>query len=297
MNRLEEFLKRNRKRNKHLWMDDVVENIDYIVCPVTGTRLSMLKRNYIEKTLNMSYNDFITTYPHQKMVCDKRLENIKTGLQEIDVSTGLTKHQTSMVKAKQTLEKIDEFGVSGYKKKGQHTKNGHLSNIDENGLNGYQRLAKYRNETVLDNGLTIQENALLKTLQKRGIDGRQKMFDRYYYNNLVRYLSTKSVETKQTDKHNDHIFPVSRGYEHYISPFVMSHPNNLMLVDKDYNVSKGSQLHITPTELFEMVGVTKEQNNKEFSVFMLSLQKQSKDFSLALYSAMVKELGYGFCGK
>lgn len=34
--KIEEFIKRNRKRNAHLYVVDTVANIDYVVCPVTG---------------------------------------------------------------------------------------------------------------------------------------------------------------------------------------------------------------------------------------------------------------------
>ncbi len=116
MNKIDEFLKRNKKRNKHLWERGLKKNIDYIICPVTGTRLSMIKKNYVEKILDIPYNVFIEQYPNQKMICDKRYENIKNGLKKIDNETGLTKHQISAKKRYEKLLRIGNDGLNGFQR-------------------------------------------------------------------------------------------------------------------------------------------------------------------------------------
>jgi len=96
MNKIESFIKRNRRRNKHLWEEDKKEGYDFIVCPVTKARLSMIKSSYIERTLEMSMEEFDRRYPDQQKTCKKRIENISDGLKSIDEETGLTKHQLSI---------------------------------------------------------------------------------------------------------------------------------------------------------------------------------------------------------
>ena len=96
MTKIESFIKRNERRNKHLWESDKLLGYDYIICPVTNTRLSMIKKSYIEKVLGITVDNFNKKYPNQQKTCRKRIENIKKGLKIIDKETGLTKHQLSI---------------------------------------------------------------------------------------------------------------------------------------------------------------------------------------------------------
>lgn len=153
--KLTEFIKRNKKRNQHLYAVGTVAGYDYVVCPISGERLNMIKENYIIKILGMKIED----YPPIQKICTKRKENIKTGLQKIDSSTGLTKYELGQCKARNILKQVDVNGVSGYARKGQKTRATHMSNIDEFGRNGYQRQVDARLTTVLENGLTIEQNA------------------------------------------------------------------------------------------------------------------------------------------
>ena len=99
--KLEQFKKRNRKRNAHLYLDEKVEGTDYIVCPVSNERLSMIKSSYIERVLGMSVEDYDTLYPGVRGVSQARKNNIKKGLHEIDPETEKTKYQISQEKAKE----------------------------------------------------------------------------------------------------------------------------------------------------------------------------------------------------
>ena len=175
--KLVEFIKRNKKRNQHLYADGLVEGHDYVICPISHERMSMIKDNYIIKILGMMPED----YPKVQRICDKRKENIKRGLHQIDPVSGLTKYEVGQTKARNILKQIDVDGVSGYKKKGQQTRATHLSNIDEFGRNGYRQQAHGRLTTILENGLTVEQNAHMKQKEtliknnKTGTGGASKL--------------------------------------------------------------------------------------------------------------------------
>ena len=159
---LEKFIKRNQKRNSKLYLPECVEGVDYVTCPVSKQRLSMIKKSYIERVLGMTVAEYDQQYPSARKISQRRKNNIKMGLKEIDVDSGLTKYELGQQKARETLKSTDENGMSGYKKKGQKTRATHLSKIDESGRNGYRRQADFRLTTILSNGLTVEQNAHLK---------------------------------------------------------------------------------------------------------------------------------------
>ncbi len=156
--KLTQFIKRNKKRNVHLYKNGVVEGYDYVICPISGERLSMIKENYITNILGM----VVEEYPITQRICNKRKENIQQGLKQIDTNTGLSKYESGQIKARKILKEVDATGLSGYDRKGQKTRATHLSNIDEFGRNGYRRQADTRLTTVLPNGLTVEQNAHCK---------------------------------------------------------------------------------------------------------------------------------------
>jgi len=198
MNKLEQFKRRNQKRNSQLYADYLTENIDYILCPVSNERLSMIKTTYIERVLAMTVAEYDRLFPGIRGVTPVRRKNIKDGLKEIDKSSGLTKHQLSCVKAKQTLSTPDVDGVSGYDKKGKKTRATHMNNIDQFGRNGYRQQADARLITLLPNGLTVEQNAHIKqrnTLiknNKSGSGGASKLSKRVL-SPIIEYLDTNSI--------------------------------------------------------------------------------------------------------
>lgn len=169
---LEKFVIRNQKRNSHLYYNDRVEGVDYVVCPVSKERMSMVKSTYITQVLGMSVAEYDTLYPGARRVCEARKNNIRQGLHKVDSKSGKSKYQISQEKARKILSAVDETGASGYKRKGQKTRATHMSNVDEFGRNGYRRQADSRLTTVLPNGLTIEQNAHLK--QKQTLLDRNK---------------------------------------------------------------------------------------------------------------------------
>lgn len=125
----------------------------------------MIKSSYIERILGISVEEYDRMYPGARRSSSSRVNKIKKSLKEIDNITGLTKHGLSAKKTKEKLLMVDKNGLTGYKKKGQKTRNTHMRKIDENGLTGYQRQALYRRTTILDNGLTIEQNAHIKQIK------------------------------------------------------------------------------------------------------------------------------------
>ena len=168
--KIAEFIKRSRYRNPELYTDVAVEGYDYVVCPISGARMYMIKSNYITNVLGMTEME----YPNIKRICDKRKENIKKGLREIDPVSGLSKYEVGQVKARSILNQVDHTGLSGYDKKGQKTRATHMARVDDLGRTGYRRQADGRMTTILPNGLTVEQNAHKKqkeTILKNGSSG------------------------------------------------------------------------------------------------------------------------------
>jgi hypothetical protein len=166
LSKIEVFRIRNRKRNKHLYADDLVEGVDYLVCPVSQERVSVIGSHYIRYTLEMDPKEYWRLYPNLPNCSPKRHNNIKRGLSKIDNTTGLTKHALSIHKSNITKRLPDENGETVYQKIARKTKAAHLTTIDEYGRNGYQRLSHYRTNTLLPNGRTVEQEAHRKRSER-----------------------------------------------------------------------------------------------------------------------------------
>lgn len=160
--KIQKAIIRQKQRRPQLYEDDAVEIQDYVECPISGIRFSMLNEKHITGTLGMSVDEFDSLYPKLIKVSNNHKQKVKEVLQTIDENTGKTIHQTAIEKAQKTLHSVDEHGISGYKKLGQKTRATHMTNIDEHGRNGYQRQAYYRVTTIQENGLTVEQNAHIK---------------------------------------------------------------------------------------------------------------------------------------
>lgn len=163
--KLEKFILRNKKRNKRLYQENMRNGYDYVICPVSNERLIKIKRNYIEKILQLPYEEYIGLYPNQQFTASAHKEKIKSGLR-VKNEIGLTKYQISQIKSREKLKSVSEDGLTGDQRRGKKLKEIHTSKIDEHGLNGYQRLAKYRTETMLSSGETIESRAHKRRLEK-----------------------------------------------------------------------------------------------------------------------------------
>lgn len=213
---IEQFKRRNKRRNAQLYQNNKVEGIDYVLCPVSNERMSMIKTSYIERVLSMSVEEYDRLYPGTRGVSQARKNNIKKGLQEINPVTGKTKYQISQEKAKAILSEVDETGLTGYQRKGQKTRATHMNNVDEFGRNGYRRQVDYRLNTILENGLTIEQNAHIKQREtliennKSGTGGASKLSKKVLYpilellelHNVSYYFDNNEYGIKDTNTGN-----------------------------------------------------------------------------------------------
>lgn len=269
--KLAAFIKRNRKRNRHLYNPEMVQGKDYVVCPISGERLVMIKNNYISQILGMRPDE----YPDVKRVCDRRIDNIRQGLHQIDAETGLTKYEQGQIKARQTLSRLDQNGLSGYAKKGQKTRSTHMGKIDDHGRNGYARLAA---KAIIKGNLTKAEKGIITHPWQR---------DAYYrYKTLVLHLTnhhradlTQGYITGLAGKpgawHIDHRFSIMQGFKDQISPFVIGHRANLQMLPWKQNIQKLHRCAVTKDELLDQTGYDQQRNRIEFEVIAKFIQEDA----------------------
>lgn len=187
------FINRNRRMNAYLYeLPAEEEGISFLTCPVLGIRTLNIKKLYVSGVLLMSMDEFKERFPNAPLTCQAHAKNIAKGVNE-EIAPGVTKHAAAVVKATVTRAAIGDDGLSINAKKGIKTRNTHMQR-DENGLNGYQRLAKYRNETIMDNGRSVQQNALRKRLVTVGRTQQASKVSKKALAPVIEYLDTHSIE-------------------------------------------------------------------------------------------------------
>lgn len=287
---IEQFIKRNQKRNAKLYDPLCIEGQDYIVCPVSKERLSMIKSNYITQVLNMSVDAYDQLYPGVRGVSLKRKLNIKTGLKQIDTVTGLTKYEVGQVKARQILSTVDSTGMSGYDKKGQKTKATHMANIDELGRNGYSQLASKAiikgNNTKAIKGLILPP------------DARSEF---YRYKSIVQYVTNKHKATiaagyitglagTEGAYHLDHLYSIMHGYTNKVSPLLVGSNFNLKMIPWKENITKHSSSSITLIELCKLGNYTMEQSVAEYEIAMEIIKQDAVNQSQLSASIILEKI-------
>lgn len=275
--KIEQFKTRNRRRNADLYQADKIEGIDYIICPVSLERLSMIKKSYIERVLKMTVVEYDNQHPGARGSSLARTRNIKKGLHLKDPVSGKTKYEISQEKARKVLSQVDENGVSGYKKKGEKTRATHMKNIDENGRNGYSQLAT---KAIVKGNATKAKKGLILDPSLR------KEF--YRYKSLVMYISKKYTKeislgytlgvagTKDACQ-IDHMFSIMHGYKHKISPLLIGSRYNLKIISWKENLSKHSSSSISLIELFTLSNYTNYKSNNEFNYFINLINEDIKN--------------------
>lgn len=268
--KLQEFIKRNKTRNAHLHNDNLLSGIDYLICPVSNERLSMIKSSYIEKVLGMTVIEYDTLYPGIRGVCNKRKENIKAGLQQIDLVTGLTKYEVGQIKARKILSEVDADGLCGYDRKGQKTRATHMGNIDEFGRNGYSQLAT----RAIIKGNRTKANKGLISLDRNEFK-RYKLIVTYLTEKLRKELSKNYITglagTEQA-WHIDHKYSILKGYQNKISPMVIGNRNNLAMIPWEENLEKHTDCSILLDELLHQCGYLYETSESEFNEMICIIQ-------------------------
>jgi molybdopterin-binding protein len=291
LTKLEKFIKRNLNSNKNLYLSSSIENIDYVQCPVSGARLRLIRRDYIEKVLGIKYEDYRNQFPDQKMVCEGRVQAIVDGLKRIDTETGLSLHAIGVNKAVKTLRLIDpKEGITGYQKKGQKTRETHMSNVDEFGRNGYSRIAT---RAIVKGNITKVEKGLISATDQRDEFHRYKCIVIYLTNILKPALlknSGKKIALSGTKNayQIDHIFSKFDGWKYNVSPLVIGDINNLQIITWEENLRKHSRSDVDLKTLLEKCGYTEKSNKIEFDS-LLRLIKQDIDNDVPANGAYILE--------
>jgi hypothetical protein len=262
--KLTEFIKRNKKRNAHLYQPGMTAGHDYVTCPISGQRLSMIKDNYITKILGMP----VDQYPRVQRICDKRKENIKHGLHQTDPETGLTRYEAGQIKAREILKQVDSDGLSGYKKKGQRTRATHMRRVDQFGRNGYSQLAT---KAIINGNRTKAKKGLITDPSTRPEFYRYKAIVTYLtekHRNLITSGYVTGLAGKAGAFHIDHTYSILSGYKNKISPIIIGSVHNLLMIPWQDNLSKSVKCSISIIELLNKTNYTIEQSDLEFEKIM-----------------------------
>ena len=289
--KIEEFIKRNRKSNADLYQDGMVENVDYVYCPISDCRMINMSR-YITETLEMTHEEYDALYPNNVKMAGSLSTRIQKGVQTIDPATGLTKYELGQQKARATLATPDENGETGYDKKGKKTKATHMSNVNAHGQNGYSQLAS---KAIIKGNATKIAKGLIMPVEKRSEFKR--------YSDLVHY-ETKAGKDIVSEGYTlgragvdgayqvDHMYSVSSGFKNGLSPFLIGHINNLEVLEWEDNLTKHGSSSITIDELFERTGYSREQSQFEFEMAMTLIKEAcaiDAPASTALHATMIKD--------
>lgn len=267
LNKIDEFVKRNEYRNKHLWDNGLVEGIDYITCPVSNSRLSMIKRSYIEQVLDMTVEEYDILYPNVRGVCKNRIKNIKRGLKSVDSDTGLTKHEISVIKSRESLSKVGDDGLTGDERRAIKTKQSNLNNIDDRGMNGYERTAEKARPKQIE---TLRRQGKISRCGGKSEWEIYKKFVHFLTNRNRKYITIPNgveLGRKKGQYSLDHKYTVCSGYNNRISPFVLSLCENLEYILHEKNISKSTNNSIGLCDLYDTTLYTENRSEIEFVIW------------------------------
>lgn len=146
--KIQDFVKRNRTRNAHLYSNQsLVQGEDYIVCPHTAERLTMIKSSYIEKVLEMTVEEFDRLYPNTVKAALSRSKKFLKTVTAVDPTTGKTIKELAAEKSVAARTTVGEDGLTPAQRAGAKS-------------------AKTRTETILESGLTVAQAAAAKAIIK-----------------------------------------------------------------------------------------------------------------------------------
>lgn len=287
---LELFIHRNKKRNAKLYDPVAVENFDYIVCPVSKERLSMIKSSYITNVLSMTVEEYDRLYPGVRRVTPRRKLNIKAGLHEVDTNTGLTKYEIGQEKARKLLATVDSTGLSGYDRKGQKTRATHMANVDELGRNGYSQLAA---KAIIKGNTTKAKKGLILDPSVRSIFYRYKAVVYYVTNKYKSNLTTGYVTGLAGTPgayQLDHKFSIMHGYINKVSPLLIGNIANLEMIPWKANLTKHASSSITLEELYMLGNYTATQSLDEFNIILNLILQDDESQSQISTSTVLEKL-------
>lgn len=275
---------RNMRTNAHLWEEGKTFGYDYVTCPIMGTRMSMLRTDYIEKILNMTIEEYDSRFPDYPRVSTSRKENISAGLQR-DTGDGETAGMKATKKRVENMSRVGEDGLTAYQKLGRKTRATHMSRIDENGLNGYNRIAKVARP---------KQNATMASQGKRAAKKESHEWKSYLY--FVHWL-TKEFKKQLAETTDiklglagtpgayqvDHIYPIVLGFHNGVSPFVIAHEGNIQVIPWEENTSKSAAVPFSVEQLLTNTGISKEENDRQYALIMSIIRQMDKRSSIEMW--------------
>ena len=241
----------------------------YQTCPLTGMRKAIFDNRTVS-ILGFTYDEYVTYLIKNDLPAPNKttgfMDDVNAKLREKDPETGKSKRDLLNEKSRATLLEVGEDGLTGYERKGIKTKETHLANVDSNGLNGYERIAAEAR---------TKQN---ETMSKAASNTRERF--RYFVDWLGLRHRDFLLEGKIRGKMGtegaeqvDHIFPVMRGYDESVSPWVLAHALNMHVVPWEENASRTHNDIFTAQTLHAAIGYDLEQSRTEFDLVMSILEE------------------------
>ena len=164
----------------------------------------------------------------------------------------------------ETLSRVDENGVSGFRKNALAIAK---SRFNEDGsFNGARKMVETKRSRKDAKGRDVYMQTAIKTATTRwgtyaGLKGKPEFkIYRYYVDRITKMQPLHTLENyekragygKTADPHQvDHKFSVVQGFLNNIPPYIIGHISNLQMMPARLNNSKGSSCSVTKEALFE----------------------------------------------
>ena len=259
---------------KQFYNDNMVEGIDYFVCPITGLRKSEFRELYYTGILGLTREQFCEISGLTDLTTPSRKQRVSAGVNAIDPETGKRKCEIAQERARETLSAVDPAtGLTGYQKKGQKTRATHMSRIDEYGRNGYARNAV---KAIIKGIKTKRSRGILVAEDKATVFG--------VFKTLVHRMSKRNRKHLDMSKRGkagtpgatqvDHKISIQDGFKSGVSPILLSGKGNQEVLPWEKNRKKGTACSVTHEELCILEGCTLEQSQEEFASFVVLIETE-----------------------
>lgn len=244
--KIKAFIKRNRIRNISLYDENLIENQDYIVCPVTHERMTMMKTTYITGVLEMSIDEFESKYPSQPREATSRVSKIKKTMDTV-LDNGMTIKESMALSVSKAMKSLDANGktkAANAAVKSNITK----SNVGADGLTVAERASR---KAIISGN---------RTKVKMGLISAE--IDEYkWYKNMIWHLIGSN---DHNDNENVLRVKIKLGYDNNVSPFAMASLSNLTSDSNTHN----SFSSFSVEELLESLNMSNKESSAEFAISM-----------------------------
>lgn len=245
-NKIQEFIKRNRKRNASLYMDSAVLGVDYVECPVSKERLVMITKPYITNVLGLDPDVYFGMYPNIQKVASAKSTRTSETMNKTD-SNGVSIKDMKSAKISATKKAIDSDGTSiamRAAKKASKTR----TTITENGMTNAQNSAAI---AIVNGNITKSKRGMIELS-----DSEYKWYCQMSSYLLELFYGNVSKSLK---------FKMKAGYESKISPLMLCHESNVTLTEATNNDWRSST---TETTLLNTLNMSREEATDAFLQFI-----------------------------